>query len=101
MRFEVNVDDGAGLNALHKARAAYNEKNAAVAGFTPAHDMPTYVQRLMDQAVAASLEPLGPTTLGAAMTKIAELQAAKVSLEQEVAALTPAVAEQVKPATPT
>lgn len=101
MRFEVNVDDGSGLNALHRAREAYNAKNVAVPGFVPAADMPTYVQRLIDQAVATSLEPLGPTTLGAAMTKITELEADKATLEQEVAALTPAVAEPVKPATPT
>jgi hypothetical protein len=101
MRFEVNVDDGAGLNALHRRPGGYeNERGqswfragARHADLRAAADGPG--RRF------GALEPLGPTTLGAAITKIAELQAAKVSLEQEVASLTPAVEEQVKPATPT
>lgn len=90
MRFELNVDDGDNLRTLHKAREAYNEANAKTPGFVPALDMPSYVQRLMDQAVAASMAPLGPTTLSAAMTKIADLEAAKATLEQELAAIKPA-----------
>lgn len=96
MRFEVNVDDGAGLDALHKARAAYNALHAAEQGFTPADDMPTFVQRMMDQAVGQALEGLGtPTTLSAALTKISELEADKATLEQEIAARDAAPAEQV------
>lgn len=98
MRFEVHVDDGNNLDTLHKARLAYNALNAGTAGFVPAQDMPTYVQRLVDQAVASSLQPLGPTTLTAAMTKIAQLEAEKVTLTQEVAALSAAPAETPAPA---
>jgi hypothetical protein len=90
MRFEVEV--GADLETLHKARDAYNAANAQVSGFTPADDMPTFVQRLIDNAVAGSLEPFGPTTLSAALQRIAELEASKVTLEQEVTAMQPAPA---------
>jgi hypothetical protein len=81
MRFEVNVDDGNGLNTLHKARNAFNEAG----GNAP--DMPSYVQSLMDQAVAVALAGTGqPTTLSDALSKISQLEAAKAALEQEVAA---------------
>lgn len=98
MRFEVEVDDGAGLAALHKAREAYNATNAQVSGFVPAEDLPTYVQRLMDKAVGEALAPLGPTTLPAALAKINELQAANATLQQEVATAQAAPAVQASPA---
>jgi hypothetical protein len=56
MRFEVNVDDGNNLDTLHKAREAYNVAHPDA----PAADMPSFVQRLMDQAVAGALEPIVP-----------------------------------------
>lgn len=98
MRFEVNVDDGAQLATLHKARAKYNADNAKAEGFVPAEDMPTFVQRMMDQAVAGSISGFGPTTLSAALSKISELEAEKTSLAQEVAAV--ALPAEVKPAQP-
>lgn len=73
MRFEVEVDDGAGLGSLHKARLAEED---------PAQDMPSYVQRLIDRAVAQALAPIGPMTLPQALTKIAELEAEISSLAQ-------------------
>ena len=83
MRFEVNVDDGANLDLLHKAREAFNAAHADLA----APDMPTFVQRLMDQVVAAALLGLGgPTTLSAALSKIADLQAKNAELKQEITA---------------
>lgn len=80
MRFEVNVDDGNNLDTLHKAREAYNAAHPEAA----AADMPSFVQHLMDQAVAGSIEPLGPTTLSAAMTRIAELEAENAELAKDV-----------------
>lgn len=89
MRFEVNVDDGANLDALHKAREAWNAAHPDV----QAPDMPSFVQALMDQAVAGALEALPtPSTLSAALAKIAELEAEKATLTQEVAAATAAPA---------
>lgn len=85
MKFEVMVDDGASLNVLHKAREAYNHTNAGTEGFTPALDMPTYVQRLMDQAVADSMIALPVTTLAQAMTKINEIEAENAALKKEIA----------------
>lgn len=82
MRFEVNVDDGNGLESLHKARVAF------IAGGGTAPDMPSYVQKLTDMAVAQALAGLGqPTTLSAALSKISELEASKASLEQELASV--------------
>lgn len=84
MRFEVNVDDGAGLAALHKAREAYNEAHPNAT----APDMPSFVQALTDQAVAQALEALPvPSTLSAALSKIAELEQKNAELSQDVAAL--------------
>lgn len=97
MRFEVEVDDGAQLNLLHKARAAYNQANAQQPGFEPAADMPTFVQRLTDQAVAGVLAPLETTTLPQALARIDQLQTEKTALEQVVAARTLQVGE-AKPA---
>lgn len=87
MRFEVDVDDGAGLNALHRAREAWNAANPDA----QAPDMPSFVQRLADQAVAGALASLGePTTLQAALDKIAALEAEKKALEgAQVAAAKP------------
>lgn len=83
MRFEVNVDDGASFDALHKAREAWNAAHADA----QAQDMPSFVQALMDQAVAGALQALPtPSTLSAALSKIAELQAANAELEKEIAA---------------
>jgi hypothetical protein len=96
MRFEVNVDDGANLEVLHRARAAYNEANAAAPGFVPAADMPSYVQRLMDQAVAAALEPIGITSLAAAPGRITELEAEKAQLSTDLAASQGAVSVTAK-----
>lgn len=90
MRFEVNVE--ADLDALHKARDAYNIANPQAA----APDMPSFVQRLMDQAVSTAMQPFGPSTLSAALTKIAELEAEKVVLSKEVAALAPTSAAPAK-----
>jgi len=66
MRFEVEVDDGANLASLHKARLAEQD---------PAPDMPSYIQRLTDRAVAQALAPIAPVTLPEALNKIAELEA--------------------------
>lgn len=96
MRFEVNVDDGNNLDTLHKARDSYNAANPNA----QAPDMPSFVQVLMDQAAAQALQPLGPTTLSAALAKVAELEAEKAALAHEVTALSaPAVAVQATPAT--
>ena len=84
MRFEVNVDDGNNLNTLHKARAAFNEQNPT----KTADDLPTFVQRLMDQAVANVTEGIAPTTLGDALSKIADLERTKAELEKELEAHT-------------
>jgi hypothetical protein len=85
MRFEVNVDDGANFTALHKAREAFNVAHPQAA----APDMPSFVQALMDQAVAGALKALpAPSTLSAALSKIAELEAANITLTKEVAAAT-------------
>jgi hypothetical protein len=100
VRFEVNVDDGNNLDTLHKARARYNEQNAAASGFVPAADMPTFVQRLMDQAVAGSIEPFGPTTLSAALTKVAELEATNAALTTELAAAAQQPAQEKSDAQP-
>jgi len=87
MRFEVNVDDGANLVALHKAREAWNGAHPD----QQATDMPSFVQCLMDQAVADVLDALPvPSTLSAALARIAELEAQTSTLSQEVAALQPA-----------
>lgn len=94
MRFEVNVDDGNNLNTLHKAREAYNAANPQAA----AEDMPSYVQCLMDRAVAGALEPIGPNTLSDALAQIARLQAQNADLAKDVAALTPASAAPATPA---
>lgn len=85
MRFEVEVS--VDLDLLHKVRDAYNAANPTAV----AADMPSFVQVLMDQAVATAAQPFGPTTLAAAMTKIAQLEAEKATLTKEVATLTPAV----------
>lgn len=94
MRFEVNVDDGNNLATLHKAREAYNAANPG----TPAADMPSFVQVLMDQAVARAMEPFGPSTLSEALAKIAALEAEKENLAKDVAALTPASVAPAPPA---
>lgn len=86
MRFEVNVDDGNNLNTLHKARVRYNAENAKADGFVPADDMPTYVQRMMDQAASVAMDPFGPESLSAALTRIAELEASNALLTRELAA---------------
>jgi hypothetical protein len=86
MRFEVNVDDGSNLTALHKAREAWNAAHPDAV----ADDMPSFVQRLMDQAVAGALNALPtPSTLSQALSKIAELEASNAVLTQEVAATAP------------
>jgi hypothetical protein len=96
MRFEVNVDDGASFTALHKAREAWNAAHPDAV----ADDMPSFVQRLMDQAVAGALNALPtPSTLSAALSKIAELEAANATLTQEVAASAPKPVSAA-PATP-
>lgn len=89
MRFEVNVDDGNNLDTLHKAREAYNAANPGA----KVGDMPSFVQVLMDQAVATALQPFGPTTLSEALAKIAVLEAEKDNLTKDVAALTPVPVE--------
>lgn len=92
MRFEVNVDDGANLDALHKAREAWNAAHQDA----PAGDMPSFVQCLMDQAVAGALNALPtPSTLSAALAKIAALEQQNADLQKDVvAALTPAPAPE-------
>jgi hypothetical protein len=88
MRFEVNVDDGAGLNALNRAREAWNTANPDA----QAPDMPSFVQRLTDQAVAGALQALGePATLQAALDKIATLEkkALEANTVNQVAAAKP------------
>lgn len=82
MRFEVNVDDGNNLNTLHKARELHNTANPSAA----APDMPTFVQRLMDQAVACAMQPIAPTSLSEALTRIADLEAKNSLLEQDAKA---------------
>ena len=90
MRFEVNVDDGANLDALHKARKAWNVAHPQA----QAPDMPSFVQALMDQAVAGVLQALPePSTLSAALAKITMVTAENESLKTELAAAT-----QAKPA---
>lgn len=80
MRFEVNVDDGSNFDALHRARVDYNAKNPGAI----APDMPSFVQCLMDQAVAGALDALPtPSTLSAALAKIAQLEAEKAVLEKD------------------
>ena len=55
MKFEVEVNESDRLDTLHEARKRYNAENASKAGFVPCDDMPTYVQRMMDEAVATAL----------------------------------------------
>lgn len=81
MRFEVDVE--ADLEALHRARAAYNERHADDAAI----DLPSFVQKMTDQAMAQVLAPLGPTTLAAALTKIAELEAALQAKDRPIQVL--------------
>lgn len=90
MRFEVNVT--ADLDALHKAREAWNAAHQEA----PAADMPSFVQCLIDQATANALNALPqPSTLSAALAKIAALEQEKADLQKDVeAALTPAPASQ-------
>lgn len=85
MRFEVEIDDGAGLAALHKAREAYNAENAQVPGFLPAQDMPSFVQRLADRAVAQVLSTVAPVTLNAALAELEQVKAEKAALEAQIA----------------
>lgn len=95
MRFEVNVDDGANLTALHKARDAWNAAHQdAVAA-----DMPSFVQCLMDQAVANALNALPqPSTLSAALAKIAKLEQENADLQKDVEAALPAAPAPQAPA---
>lgn len=86
MRFEVNVDDGSNLGALHKAREAYNAAHPGA----QAPDMPSFVQCLMDQAVAGALEALPtPSTLSSALARIAQLEAENAVLAKDVALTSP------------
>lgn len=90
MRFEINVT--ADLDALHKAREAWNVAHPEA----QAPDMTSFVQCLMDQATANALNALPqPSTLSAALAKIAQLEAEKADLQKDVAAvLTTAPASQ-------
>lgn len=95
MRFEVNVDDGtSNFAALHKARDAYNAQHPDA----PAPDLPSFVQRLVDNAVARALEPIVPSSMSTAMARITQLESDKEALALEVKALTPDQAAQAKPA---
>lgn len=76
MRFEVEVDDGNGLNTLHRARASWNEAHKD----RQAEDLPSLVQMMMDDSVAAAVAPFGPT-LDAAQAIIADLKAENATLK--------------------
>ena len=83
MRFEVEIDDGDNLITLNAARAQYNADNAQTVGFAPVDDMPSFVQRMAENAATAMLQKY-PAPLPAAVQ--AEIDRLKVQLAEVQAA---------------
>lgn len=93
MRFEVNLTDSPGLQAVELARVAHNTAHADAA----IGDLPAFVQFLMDDAVDAVVAQFMPLTLDQAVARIAVLEKEKAELTDQVATLMATTQLQVVP----